>query len=565
MNRREAAEEPSMEDILASIRKIIADEPVAAASAPALPLPHLSPVGSPDKHFATQQPSLTARLNDVFGPGSVIPGDHHAVNSKSASAPRPVRSVIDDDLGDMLADLPIAPFKPATQSAAVTKPAPTVIAGPPARSRPFTLDSASTDLLSGRSSIPAPHAPPGSDTSRSPQSSLYPVNARLTELRTNQPAQGPAAFDTQPVFPPQPVSPPQSAPHAPAQFQAPSQPEATRAAPVVIASMTAMEQRPLPTARPFSAEATAPAAVPATPLPLPPSPAAFVPPAQRPEPTVLASSAPVSFVPAPIEQAIPATPAAPPVETAAKPTGISTSTLDFLMPSKQTSLAPVAVATTTLAPEAPFIPAFNLDFLKPAPKSSNELPEEPSEAVIIAATPPEQAQSLTPVAVVAAPASAPPATIVAAPSIPPASASPPALVSNEPASVDPAAAVASALGALAAGLAASSREPIPEIVVSAVEVSPPKTTAANGLDDPGATTPLAASTGVSVFSSTDQFVGGTQLKPISTSTLDDTAAELLRPMLRQWLDANMPRIVERALRIELTDAVTLPIKTEPEK
>lgn len=34
-------------------------------------------------------------------------------------------------------------------------------------------------------------------------------------------------------------------------------------------------------------------------------------------------------------------------------------------------------------------------------------------------------------------------------------------------------------------------------------------------------------------------------------TLEDTVAELLRPMLRDWLDANMPRIVEKALKDEL--------------
>jgi len=33
-------------------------------------------------------------------------------------------------------------------------------------------------------------------------------------------------------------------------------------------------------------------------------------------------------------------------------------------------------------------------------------------------------------------------------------------------------------------------------------------------------------------------------------TMEDTVAELLRPMLREWLDSNMPRIVEKALRIE---------------
>lgn len=40
--------------------------------------------------------------------------------------------------------------------------------------------------------------------------------------------------------------------------------------------------------------------------------------------------------------------------------------------------------------------------------------------------------------------------------------------------------------------------------------------------------------------------------PPATRTLEDTVAELLRPMLRDWLDSNMPRIVEKALRVELS-------------
>ncbi|MEQ1697063.1 MAG: DUF2497 domain-containing protein, partial [Hyphomicrobiaceae bacterium] len=147
----------------------------------------------------------------------------------------------------------------------------------------------------------------------------------------------------------------------------------------------------------------------------------------------------------------------------------------------------------------------------------------------------------------------------------------------EPSAIDPSAAVASALGALAAGLAASSREPIPEIVVSAVEISPSTTSQAqlqdklqdklqdNLQDKIAATASVVSAAGVSVFSSPTTFAGGSELKPISTSTLDDTAAELLRPMLRQWLDDNMPRIVERALRIELTQAVTITDQTPPEK
>ncbi len=37
--------------------------------------------------------------------------------------------------------------------------------------------------------------------------------------------------------------------------------------------------------------------------------------------------------------------------------------------------------------------------------------------------------------------------------------------------------------------------------------------------------------------------------------MEDTVAELLRPMLKQWLADNMPRIVEKALRIEVAQSV----------
>lgn len=44
--------------------------------------------------------------------------------------------------------------------------------------------------------------------------------------------------------------------------------------------------------------------------------------------------------------------------------------------------------------------------------------------------------------------------------------------------------------------------------------------------------------------------------------VEDTAAQLLRPMLRQWLSENMPKIVESALRSEAADTVR-PIPGKP--
>ncbi|MGH1418381.1 MAG: DUF2497 domain-containing protein [Hyphomicrobiaceae bacterium] len=46
------------------------------------------------------------------------------------------------------------------------------------------------------------------------------------------------------------------------------------------------------------------------------------------------------------------------------------------------------------------------------------------------------------------------------------------------------------------------------------------------------------------------------ISPAGVQTLEDTVAELLRPMLREWLSNNMPRIVEKALRIELASGLS---------
>ena len=102
--------------------------------------------------------------------------------------------------------------------------------------------------------------------------------------------------------------------------------------------------------------------------------------------------------------------------------------------------------------------------------------------------------------------------------------------------------VASALGALAAGLAASAKPPSPEIVVPPADLGKPTVRqVAAALPEPAILVPTTA---VSMIPASD---GSRE----AAAHLDDTAAELLRPMLRQWLDSNMPRIVEKAFREEL--------------
>jgi cell pole-organizing protein PopZ len=39
--------------------------------------------------------------------------------------------------------------------------------------------------------------------------------------------------------------------------------------------------------------------------------------------------------------------------------------------------------------------------------------------------------------------------------------------------------------------------------------------------------------------------------PADGRSLEDVVRELLRPLLREWLDTNLPSIVERAVQIEV--------------
>jgi cell pole-organizing protein PopZ len=47
-----------------------------------------------------------------------------------------------------------------------------------------------------------------------------------------------------------------------------------------------------------------------------------------------------------------------------------------------------------------------------------------------------------------------------------------------------------------------------------------------------------------------------------TRTMDETVVELLRPLLRDWLDKNMPRLIEPALKAEL-EALRAQLDKEP--
>ncbi len=59
---------------------------------------------------------------------------------------------------------------------------------------------------------------------------------------------------------------------------------------------------------------------------------------------------------------------------------------------------------------------------------------------------------------------------------------------------------------------------------------------------------------------------GTGALPVvnANRTFEDAVAEMLRPMLRQWLDSNMPKLVEKALASEIQQPTGGPVGKKPD-
>jgi cell pole-organizing protein PopZ len=66
-------------------------------------------------------------------------------------------------------------------------------------------------------------------------------------------------------------------------------------------------------------------------------------------------------------------------------------------------------------------------------------------------------------------------------------------------------------------------------------------------DDSGLISPPAASQAASAFSQLSRTVS----MPSEGRTLEDVVREMLRPMLKEWLDSNLSSIVETAVQAEV--------------
>jgi len=85
-------------------------------------------------------------------------------------------------------------------------------------------------------------------------------------------------------------------------------------------------------------------------------------------------------------------------------------------------------------------------------------------------------------------------------------------------------------------------------VGSAASIEQPVQAKTEGTDEPTTTTASETSTNATAAGgiAPDARVEATA----GSRSLEDIVVDLLKPQLSQWLEANMPRIVERALRAE---------------
>ena len=104
--------------------------------------------------------------------------------------------------------------------------------------------------------------------------------------------------------------------------------------------------------------------------------------------------------------------------------------------------------------------------------------------------------------------------------------------------------------------------PIPPVrqEIATVKVAPPDRAADDGkpASPVVAMHPTTTPAPVPARAEAAASLAAPQANVAGVQTLEDTVARLLRPMLRQWLDDNMPRIVEKAFKEELAAQATPP-------
>lgn len=624
MTRLDPAGEPSMEEILASIRRIIAEDPPGTrpqADAPVLGKKEVAPPAAETPIAAPRVDPAPFAMRDADPslPRMSPTGkrDVEAIPQAPVSAPVP-SSDIDSQLADVLGSVrqaTAAPAPAAAPSSSASVQAALDSLMPPKAELPraepeLPAPQPRAGFTFTRDGYVPPAEPPTAKNEPDPfEFSLGP--SPFARAPAGERAETPKPAKTDPfgaVVPARDVlevsAPSEPAGHelgrlvpTPSAAPARSQPDfgamSSLRAPFIPVSETPVPIQPAP-------QAFAP-----TPTPQPaPEPFAATPPKDQPAPQPAAT--PFNF--SPLQQAPAATPAyqaEPPLARPGSSVGASLSDLappPSVWPAKAPespvtpqAAAPAPVVTPAAAPiaapapaaiqqprapaafAAPSAPAAPIPQAQPQPVTSQPAPAAPvfaappqaaAQPQSPASTQPVQPAMPTPVAApivqpVASPApvAEPAAVTPPAPAVEPVSSIP---VSPLPdGSVSPAAAPVKeeiARPEESESLAALQQAPAaePERAVQTEEAIFEE--ALHDDDGDGAAaTPLfeaeeASPRALVTASSANGAAPPGAHDAGAARTMEDTVAELLRPMLRNWLAENMPRIVERALRKELDDS-----------
>lgn len=514
MNRPDKAGEPSMEEILASIRQIIADEPATDQPEPVIEPNPLVPQAHEPKAPEPRAP-LADRLNNVLKSGPLPP-------TSPLGSKRPLS--FDQDLADMFdeqeeAGGPLAAPKPDLR-------VPPGLSHPMARKSfvPHPGEQSAKPTADGAAALPPQLAPSEPLVPPPPFGGSSPPEKPAAE--TPPPAFGFPPLRKASFYPPQP-----KAPTAPAQAASAPQPAAPGIGPAAKAGPFDLGSG-APHVSPAGGEggsprvgggigAPAPGAAPVAADAGPKlGPAPFSDPAREAkDATAVAQPGPVNRGAAP-ETAAPVFASAPPPSAASAPS-----------PSAA-SAPPPAAERSRPAPGSPAGAS-----VPPYARASTDVGHDP-------VPPPQPAD---------------PGPAEPRPFAGPFTGTPPASsgfggASRFAAEPDPSSSAAAhqALDALAQGLAASAAASAASIAPEAaspaialtpvVEPEPSPQAAPQPSTLPATVSPAASNPG--------------------TRTLEDAVADMLRPMLQQWVAENMPRIIERALRTEVA-AATRPGQKPP--
>jgi len=497
-----------MEEILASIRQIIADDPSSDQSEPVIEANPLVP--SKETRTAEPRPPLADRLSDVFKGGSLPP-------TSPLGSKRPLS--FDQDLADMFDET--APVN--GNSVFVPKPDIRVPASlPPTPVKPF---------------VPPPASVPPGEKAEMIGAKKVATAKVATEVATEkeESAKSPAVADGAAALPPQ---------LAPSGTFIPPLPfsggeKATEVAPSTTCGFPPLHKTSFYPPQPKPAVRARPAATGGF---FPSQPAAAAP---APDPVPPAAASPDAAAPA-REDARAARTVGSGVFGDADPVAAGPSSPEPPQP---------ASASTTAAPKPPRFRAADWRF---APFAASD-PSAASESA--GASPAAAPLSPAPGSAATTPFGTPPADtpFVTAPDARPIEPRLHADPFSQTVRPDSGYAAQSRLGAepvvgsdaahqaldaLAMGLAASAAHAsiAPEPVSPAIPLTPV-------IEDPDA--------GVRVHPTPSTLPAPLSVEATApvNRTLEDAVADMLRPMLQQWVAENMPRIIERALRTEVAQIV----------